>query len=213
VPFAINVPEPLLLLNALTDTNSAQIKFRNNAGDTIVGIAGNVATDIFSSGGTAYGFGINNTATTPISFGHNAVEMTLLNGGRVGIGNAAPLAQLAVTGVSSASGGVPLLEITTGTGINENNKIQFGVHDADYGWIQAIRPGEAYLDLRLQPDGGVVRCGSSLVCTDFFTAAPAGATNQPWKFGSLVAGAVTPDTTRSLFVDVGGTVFKVIVGT
>lgn len=45
------------------------------------------------------------------------------------------------------------------------------------------------------------------------TPAPAGASAHPWKLGSLVTAAVTPDITRSLYVDVNGTVYKLIVST
>lgn len=43
------------------------------------------------------------------------------------------------------------------------------------------------------------------------TVAPSGASAGVWKLGSLVTAAVVPDTTRSLYVDVGGVVYKLIV--
>lgn len=43
------------------------------------------------------------------------------------------------------------------------------------------------------------------------TAAPAGSSAGAWKFGALQAGAVVLDTTRSIFVDIGGTVYKLMV--
>lgn len=43
------------------------------------------------------------------------------------------------------------------------------------------------------------------------TAAPSGASAGLWKLGSLVTAAVVPDTTRSVFIDIGGTVYKLIV--
>ena len=43
------------------------------------------------------------------------------------------------------------------------------------------------------------------------TAAPVGAAAGLWKLGSVVTGAVTVDTTRSAYVDIGGTVLKVLL--
>ncbi len=43
------------------------------------------------------------------------------------------------------------------------------------------------------------------------TGAPAGSSAGLWKLGALQAGAVVLDTTRSIFVDIGGTVYKLMV--
>jgi len=43
------------------------------------------------------------------------------------------------------------------------------------------------------------------------TGAPAGSSSPLWKFGALQTGAVVLDTTRSIFVDIGGTVYKLMV--
>lgn len=43
------------------------------------------------------------------------------------------------------------------------------------------------------------------------TAAPAGSSAGAWKLGALQAGAVVLDTTRSIFVDIGGVVYKLMV--
>lgn len=53
--------------------------------------------------------------------------------------------------------------------------------------------------------------GAVATTTTLQTGAPAGATAGLWKLGSLVTAAVGLDTTRSLYVDVGGTVYKVLV--
>lgn len=43
------------------------------------------------------------------------------------------------------------------------------------------------------------------------TSAPAGSSVQNWKLGNIQAGAVVADTTRSVFIDIAGTVYKLIV--
>ncbi len=59
--------------------------------------------------------------------------------------------------------------------------------------------------------GAVVLAGAPTFTSTIATAAPAGASAGLWKLGSVVTGAVTPDATKSLFVDVGGVVVKLIV--
>lgn len=56
--------------------------------------------------------------------------------------------------------------------------------------------------------GNITAAAGSII-----TGAPAGATAGMWKFGSLVTAAVVVDTTRSLYVDIGGTVYHLMVGT
>lgn len=54
--------------------------------------------------------------------------------------------------------------------------------------------------------------GTSLaVSATIATGAPAGSSAGLWKLGALQAGAVTPDATQSLYVDVGGVVYKLII--
>lgn len=49
--------------------------------------------------------------------------------------------------------------------------------------------------------------------TTIATAAPAGSSAGLWKLGALQTGAVVLDTTRSLYVDVGGVVYHVMLST
>ncbi len=54
--------------------------------------------------------------------------------------------------------------------------------------------------------------GTSLAVTaTLATGAPAGSSAGLWKLGALQAGAVVVDTTRSVFIDIGGVVYKLIV--
>lgn len=69
-------------------------------------------------------------------------------------------------------------------------------------------------DLTNSVNSLVMSPGSSGVLTligSVQTAAPTGATAGHWKLGSLVTGAVTLDITRSVFVDIGGVVYKFMV--
>ncbi len=43
------------------------------------------------------------------------------------------------------------------------------------------------------------------------SSAPAGSSSGVWKFGALQTAAVVLDTTRSIFVDIGGVVYKLMV--
>ena len=84
--------------------------------------------------------------------------------GGVGVGTAIPLSKLSVTGASAAEVGdgiTGIAQFTTGTGINTDEKLQLGVVDGSYSWIQAIKPGTAYRNLVLQPSGGNVGIGST----------------------------------------------------
>lgn len=67
--------------------------------------------------------------------------------------------------------------------------------------------------------GALIVAGGIGVASDIVTGgsiktgAPTTGTAAAWKFGSLVTAAVTPDATRYVELDVGGTLFKMVVGT
>jgi hypothetical protein len=88
-------------------------------------------------------------------------RMAVLGNGNVGIGTAAPLAKLSVVGVSAVEDQVGIFQITTGTGIDTDDKLCFGVHDGDYSWIQAVQPGTLYRNLVLNPRGSKVGIGTT----------------------------------------------------
>ncbi len=59
-----------------------------------------------------------------------------------------------------------------------------------------------------------IGAGGNIVTTgSLTTAAPSGGTAGAWKTGILVTAAVVPDTTRYIQLDVGGTLYKVIIST
>lgn len=92
------------------------------------------------------------------------VPMFMVRGdGNVGIGTTTPQQKLAVTGVSGAQAGGGsngIFQITTGTGANTDNMMQFGFVDGSYGWIQSLKPGTAFYSLALNPGGGNVGIGT-----------------------------------------------------
>jgi len=94
-----------------------------------------------------------------------AVNETYFNAGNVGIGTTGPTSPLVVKGASGASndasgvGGV--LRLSTGTGLGTDESLIFGVHDTDYSWIQATKPGTAARNLSLQQLGGNVGIGTT----------------------------------------------------
>jgi hypothetical protein len=53
--------------------------------------------------------------------------------------------------------------------------------------------------------------GGDFVATSYTSVAPTGGTAAPWKLGDIVAGAVVPDATRYVLVEIGGVPVKLIV--
>jgi len=80
-------------------------------------------------------------------------------GGSVAIGTTTPVSRCSVTGPSSAAGAVGLMTLTTGTGSGSDEALWFGVHDGDYSYIQAVKPGTAVRNLLLNPSAGNVAVG------------------------------------------------------
>ncbi len=212
VNFGINTDNPLFELNAQIDTNPVRLRLVNVGGTVLAGLAGSVGNEIFA-GDVPYAFGINNGIGTRINFGHTTVQMALLASGRVGIGNTTPLSMLALTGASSANDSI--FEVTTGTGLNEDNKLQVGVHDGDYCWFQSIQPGVAYHDLVLQRDGGRLGIGTAAPDTTLHvngvakaTGVQVGATSQiagvRTAVGTLDFGSISAGASADLTINVSG---------
>ncbi len=55
--------------------------------------------------------------------------------------------------------------------------------------------------------------GGDFVATSYTSDAPTGGTAAPWMLGDIVVGAVTPDATRYVLIEVGGVPVKLIVAT
>jgi hypothetical protein len=110
----------------------------------------NVVTKVGSTPGQIVEGGI-----TDLSAG-NSNKVTITAGGSVGIG-AVPVAPLNVVAPSSAAGPAAgqLIVQTSSGGTAE--QLVLGVHDGDYSYLQAVKPGTALRNLLLQPDGG--NCG------------------------------------------------------
>lgn len=79
-------------------------------------------------------------------------------GGYVGICTKTPQINLAVTGASNAyaNTGGGIFMITTGNGAGGDERMEMGILDGQYAWIQATKPGSAARNIVLNPVGGMV---------------------------------------------------------
>jgi hypothetical protein len=99
------------------------------------------------------------------TYSYGLVErMRITAVGNVGIGTATPQVRLSATGTSGAyngSGIEGIAQLTTGTGGPADEKLQFGIVDGSYAWIQAVKPGTTTRPLLLNPGGGNVGIGTT----------------------------------------------------
>ncbi|HEV2211238.1 MAG TPA: hypothetical protein VG167_20945, partial [Verrucomicrobiae bacterium] len=66
--------------------------------------------------------------------------LSYINGGHFSLGSSTDVSPLQVTGASGASAGAAgngIEELSTGTGLSTDNRLQFGIVDGSYGWIQS----------------------------------------------------------------------------
>lgn len=97
-----------------------------------------------------------NDSATPVE------HMRITSTGNVGIGTKTPQVKLSITGTSGTNISTEgIFQITTGTGANTDDKLQFGVVDSNYSWIQAAKPGTTFRNLILNGLGGNVGIGTT----------------------------------------------------
>jgi hypothetical protein len=93
-----------ITMTAYTATNANAMKFTNGGGNYFLGVANSAGTRL-GSGGLPYSFQMLTESAQPLQFGtNNAVAMTILSGGNVGIGTTNPQSKLDV-GTSATIGG------------------------------------------------------------------------------------------------------------
>jgi hypothetical protein len=123
----------------------------------ITALAAQNWTDTAQGAFLSFNTTLNGTATS-------VETMRIADSGYVGIGTTAPNNKLTVVGASTpasfANSGGGLFQISTGTGANTDNMLLFGVHDTDYSWIQAAKPGTDVRNLVLNSSGGRVGIGT-----------------------------------------------------
>jgi len=96
-------------LSAVTGTTYVASSYGNSLSDLIIGQNGSSATALFT-GGIAYAGQIGTDVAYPLQFAtNNAVAMTILNGGNVGIGTTNPGRTLDVVGTGRFSGDLTTL--------------------------------------------------------------------------------------------------------
>ena len=193
--FGIGTTVPSYKLH-VNDGNAAII---NTAGDAYVYVGE-------STGVNEYGYlawnRTNNTLNVgtqnnPIIFGSDSTDwMRLTTSGNLGIGTSTPQTKLAVTGPSEAyngSGSEGIFQITTGTGATTDDKLQFGIVNGDYSWIQSVDPGNTVRNLVLNGTGGNVGIGTNSPSTSLQVNGTVTAT----AFAGPLTGNVTGTATRA----------------
>jgi hypothetical protein len=182
----------------------------NVQGDIALASGNNVRVSSITSGSLALSGGTSFNATggsialrgSTSTFNPHGIEcyaggserMRITASGNVGVGTTTPLCKLAVTGTSGAqdgSGTGGIFQITTGTGGQTDDKLQFGIVDSDYSWIQAVDPGTNYRKLILNGAGGNVGVGK----TNPSTALDVNGTVTATAFAGPLTGNVTGDVT------------------
>jgi hypothetical protein len=105
ITLSIATPTPFLAMQPTVNANASKLRFYSGGGGVFdIGVGGNTAFTMFSSGGSAYECAVRNTALTPINFGHASVEMTLYTNGNLGVAYTTPTERLDVNGNIRASG-------------------------------------------------------------------------------------------------------------
>jgi hypothetical protein len=139
------------------------------------------------------------TSTDQVKIQAGGAERLRINAnGNVGIGTTSPLGKLTVTGTSRdtiGDGQRGILQLTTGTGAQTDEKIEIGIVDGSRAWLQVYKAGTATRDLALQPLGGYVGIGTS-------------SPSQPLHIEATTAIAYlksTTGTSRSFFTAQNGT--------
>ena len=148
-----------ILLVPTTATSNAFVEFCNTGGDSYLGMDNSAG----GLSGTAYAMTMYAGGTVPISLltcGVNRLHIT--NTGLVGIGTTTPQYKLSITaGSSTPSDFSGSMVITTGTGAYTDESLLMGVHNSDYSYIQAAKPGTSVRNLILNGAGGNVGIGTT----------------------------------------------------
>lgn len=136
-----------------------------------------------------------------------AAALTAIAGGNVGIGSTTPQQRLAVTGVAGVSGTAGtsgIFAVTSGTGAAVDTKLEVGVVDGSYAWLNATNAGSAK-SLVLNPQGGYVGIGTTAPLSKFTVAGQSGA---GLEVSRLISGPNGADSTTTLqkYMDFGQTV-------
>ncbi|MBP9711325.1 MAG: tail fiber domain-containing protein [Candidatus Pacebacteria bacterium] len=125
-------------------------------------------TDTFGGGAGSLSFyGDHSTAGSKLGLSlvpNGTSNPNLYIPGNTGLGTITPQSKLSVTGSSGAYNGdgiTGIAQFTTGTGAVTDDKLQFGVVDSAYSWIQAVDPGNTTRQLIFNPGGGNVAIGTT----------------------------------------------------
>lgn len=189
------------------------------AGDLCIAINGGGQRILFgtlSGGGQPIGFSIE-TANAGLSWGGSTSGTIPLKSNLTVF----PATGQSVTTLQAASGSDVRIafkasnDAYVGVSLGQAANANSGLAGSAAGDIYLAINGDGKRFLVGTASGGGQPIGFGVAGNNggIFTSAPAGGTAANWKLGSLVTAAVTPDTTRYIELDVGGTLYKVIIST
>lgn len=161
----IGTSTPSAPLQVAGTSGVAQVQLGTASNGMQINVFDGVTTYLQGTGapGQNLGFGTQNFGNLYFMTS-NTTKMALDTSGNLGIGVTTPRNKLDVLTSSEpytdAGAGYGGFRIVTGTGSATDEALIFGVHDTDYSWIQPVKPGAAYRNLALNPNGGNVGIGT-----------------------------------------------------
>ncbi|MEK9158190.1 MAG: tail fiber domain-containing protein [Patescibacteria group bacterium] len=138
------------LLKSTTGTNASYHAVSNTGGSLYMGVESSAGGTIIT-GTTLYSGVLGTSGARALQFAtNNAVGMTILSGGNVGIGTTDPAAKFKVSGAGSDTISTGILKVEAD---GSTRRLEIGVLASTYPYIQAMSAASNY-DLLLNPFGG-----------------------------------------------------------
>lgn len=194
-------------INTIWGTSSVNVATARSLAVTLTmaaGYSGTLTTGIAILGT------VGNSGSNPITTAYSIFANALSNGNGITSGTVTNIGLHAAASTAAAASGGTIINragsLAVGTGSGAGTTTNVGLFITGNGGSGGAGTTTNYA---IYSDS----TAASLLTGGLSTAAPAGSSAGLWKFGALQTAAVVLDTTRSLYVDVGGTVYHVMVST